>query len=102
QEGVRQVLGETIRGIVAQQLLPKIGGGRVAGLEILFGSPQVGNMIREGKISALTSHIQTGKKEGMVSMDQSIAGLFEAGAVSAESAIDKGIDKGWIRKVVGA
>src|SRR5688572_27917468 len=61
QDGIRQVLGETIRGILAQQLLPKVGGGRGAALEILFGSPQVGNMIREGKTSQITSTIQTGR-----------------------------------------
>ena len=96
QEGIRQVLGETIRGIVAQQLLPKVGGGRVAALEILFGSPQIGNMIREAKVSQITSAIQTGKKEGMMSMDQSIAVLLEAGLVTTEAAMDKAIDKTWM------
>jgi len=101
QEAIRQVLGETIRGIVAQQLLPKAGGGRVAALEVLFGSPQVGNMIREGKISQITSTIQTGRKQGMVSMDQSIQALFEEKLVTAEAALDKAIDKAQMRKVVG-
>jgi twitching motility protein PilT len=101
QEGIRQVLGETIRGIVAQQLLAKVGGGRVAALEVLFGSPQVGNMIREGKISQITSTIQTGRKHGMVSMDQSIQALLELGLVTAEAAIDKAIDKAFMRKAAG-
>src|SRR5436305_12870047 len=64
QEGVRNVLGETIRAVVAQQLMPKNGGGRVAALEILFATPAVRNMIREGKTSQITSAIQTGVKEG--------------------------------------
>ena len=51
QEGARNILGETIRAVVAQQLMPKIGGGRVAAMEILFASPAIGNMIREGKTS---------------------------------------------------
>jgi twitching motility protein PilT len=101
QEGIRQVLGESIRGILAQQLLPKVGGGRVAALEILFSSPQCGNMIREGKTSQITSMIQTGKKEGMVTMDQSIAAHHVAGLVTAEAALDKAIDKNWMRKVLG-
>ena len=93
QDGIRAVLGETIRAVVAQQLMPKVGGGRVAALEILFASPAIGNMIREGKTSQITSSIQTGVKEGMVDMDTSIRRLFEEKKVSARAAYDKAIDK---------
>ena len=93
QEGIRNVLGETIRGVVAQQLMPKVGGGRVAAMEILFASPAIGNMIREGKTSQVTSAIQTGVKDGMIDMDSSIRRLFEAGKVTARAAYDKAIDK---------
>jgi twitching motility protein PilT len=93
QEGIRNVLGDTIRGVVAQQLLPKIGGGRVAALEILFASPAIGNMIREGKTPQITSAIQTGVKEGMVDMDTSIKRLHSEKKISARAAYDKAIDK---------
>src|SRR5438067_9446810 len=93
QEGIRNVLGETIRAVVAQQLLPKLEGGRVAALEVLFASPAIGNMIREGKTSQVTSAIQTGMKDGMIDMDTSIKRLFEDGKVSAVAACDKAIDK---------
>jgi len=93
QEGIRNVLGETIRAVVAQQLLPKIGGGRAAALEILFASPAVGNMIREGKTPQITSAIQTGVKEGMIDMDTSIRRLFEDGKITGRAAYDKAIDK---------
>jgi twitching motility protein PilT len=93
QEGIRAVLGETIRAVVAQQLLPKIGGGRVAALEILFASPAIGNMIREGKTPQITSAIQTGVKEGMIDMDGSIKRLFEDKKITARAAYDKAIDK---------
>jgi len=93
QEGVRSVLGETIRAVVAQQLLPKSGGGRIAALEILFATPAVGNMIREGKTSQITSAIQTGIKEGMIDMDSSIRKLFEEEKITARAAYDKAIDK---------
>src|SRR5438874_7926024 len=93
QEGVRNVLGETIRAVIAQQLLPKVGGGRVAALEILFATPAVGNMIREGKTGQITSTIQTGVKEGMIDMDSSIRKLFEEKKISARAAYDKAIDK---------
>jgi len=93
QDGIRAVLGETIRAVVAQQLLPRVGGGRVAALEILFASPAIGNMIREGKTPQITSAIQTGVKEGMVDMDTSIRRLFEEGKITARAAYDKAIDK---------
>jgi twitching motility protein PilT len=93
QEGIRNVLGETIRAVLAQQLIPQIGGGRVAALEILFSSPAIGNMIREGKTSQVTSAIQTGVREGMVDMDTSIRRLYEAKRISARAAYDKAIDK---------
>ncbi|MEM7245858.1 MAG: type IV pilus twitching motility protein PilT [Acidobacteriota bacterium] len=101
QESIRQVLGETTRGILAQQLLPKVGGGRVAALEILFGSPQATNLIREGKISQLSSLIQTGVKRGMTTMDQSLIRLFEEGTITAEAALDKAIDKVDVAEKVG-
>jgi twitching motility protein PilT len=93
QEGARNILGETIRAVVAQQLMPKIGGGRIAALEILFASPAIGNMIREGKTSQVTSAIQTGVKEGMIDMDGSIRRLFKEGEITARTAYDKAIDK---------
>jgi twitching motility protein PilT len=93
QEGIRNVLGETIRAVLAQQLLPQIGGGRVAALEILFSSPAIGNMIREGKSGQITSAIQTGVREGMVDMDTSIRRLYEAKRITARAAYDKAIDK---------
>jgi twitching motility protein PilT len=101
QDAIRAILGDTVRGILAQQLLPKVGGGRVAALEILFGSPQVGNMIREGKVSQLTSTIQTGRAVGMVTMDQSIEELFKSELITAEAAVEKAIDKQGMRKAVG-
>jgi len=93
QEGIRNILGETIRAVVAQQLMPKVGGGRVAALEILFASPAIGNMIREGKTPQITSAIQTGVKDGMIDMDGSIRRLLSEGKVSARAAYDKAIDK---------
>ena len=93
QEGVRNVLGDTLRCVVAQQLIAKNGGGRVAAMEILFCSPATGNMIREGKTAQITSSIQTGIKEGMIDMDSSIRKLYEEGVIGARAALDKAIDK---------
>src|SRR5438552_4442082 len=100
QEGIRAVLGETIRAVVAQQLMPRIGGGRVAALEILFASPAIGNMIREGKTPQITSAIQTGIKEGMIDMDGSIRRLFDEKKITARAAYDKAIDKEQFKDVL--
>jgi len=101
QESIRNLLGECLRGVVAQQLLPKVGGGRVAAVEILFASPSIGNMIREGKTTQIGSAIQTGAKQGMIDMDSSIRELFEAGIVTAQAAYDKAIDKEAYKDLVG-
>jgi twitching motility protein PilT len=100
QEGIRNVLGETLRAVVAQQLIPKIGGGRVAAIEILFSSPAIGNMIREGKTPMITSAIQTGVKEGMIDMDSSIRKLYDEKQITARAAIDKAIDKSQFKDLV--
>ena len=73
--------------------MPKVGGGRVAALEILFSSPAIGNMIREGKTSQITSAIQTGMREGMIDMDSSIKRLLQEKKITARAAYDKAIDK---------
>jgi twitching motility protein PilT len=93
QDGVRNVLADTLRAVVAQQLVPKIGGGRVAAMEILFSSPAIGNMIREGKTGQIVSAIQSGVNQGMIEMDTSIRTLFEEGKIDARAAHDKAIDK---------
>jgi twitching motility protein PilT len=101
QEGIRHLLGDTLRAVIAQQLLPRVGGGRVPAIEILFTSPAIANMIREGKTSQITSAIQTGSKLGMVDMDSSIRHLYEEGAVTARAAYDKAIDKELFRDLIG-
>jgi twitching motility protein PilT len=99
QEGARNVLGDTLRAVVAQQLIPKVGGGRVAAIEVLFCSPAIGNMIREGKTPQITSSIQTGRQAGMIDMDTSIRNLFEEGTISARAAYDKAIDKAKFKEI---
>ncbi len=100
QEGVRHILSETVRAVVAQQLLPRVDGGRIAALEILFASGAVANMIRDGKTSQITSAIQTGSKQGMIDMDSSLRQLWESGRISGRAAYDKAIDKEQFRNAV--
>jgi len=87
QAQVRLMLSESLRGVLAQRLLRKKDGlGRVLALEILTAGGAVSSLIREKKTYQLTSVIQTGKKDGMMSMDESVLALLRSGAVSAEDA----------------
>ncbi|HSO21803.1 MAG TPA: type IV pilus twitching motility protein PilT [Chondromyces sp.] len=100
QEGARNVLAESLHAVVAQQLLPKIGGGRAAAVEIVFANAAISNLIRRGKIGQITSIVQGGAKQGMVDMDTAIRELYEQGLVSARAAYDKAIDKELFKDIV--
>jgi twitching motility protein PilT len=100
QEGARNVLAECLKSVVAQQLLPKVEGGRIAAVEIVFVSPAISNLIRRGKTSQITSLIQGGVKQGMIDMDASIRELYDNGLVTARAAYDKAIDKEQFKDLV--
>jgi len=94
QEQIRIMLSESIKAIVAQQLLRKKDGkGRFAVNEILLGSPALSNLIREGKIESIINVIQSGKAQGMQTMDEGIEKLLKQGLVDVEDAYVKSIDK---------
>ncbi|MCB9833635.1 MAG: type IV pilus twitching motility protein PilT [Planctomycetes bacterium] len=94
QDQIRVMLSEALRGVVAQRLLPKKGGkGRCAAIEILSVTPAVSNLVREGKTFQLDSIIQTGKKEGMISMDTALSNLVNEGLISADEAKKHAKDK---------
>ncbi len=93
QEAVRGGLAESLRGVVAQQLLRRKAGGRVAALEILFATPGLSSMIRDGKTSQITSSIQMGKSMGMRAMDDSLWELLQEDIVTPEAAYEKAVDK---------
>ena len=94
QEQIRAMLGETLRGVIAQQLLRKAdGGGRVAALEILVVTPAISNLIREGKTHQIASMMQTGKNVGMITMDGSLQNLLASKTIAPEDAYTKAHDK---------
>jgi twitching motility protein PilT len=86
QEQIRVMLSESLKGVVAQTLLRKKGGGRVAALEILLVTPAVANLIREGKTFQVPSLMQTGRGLGMVTLMDSLFELVKNGTVEAEEA----------------
>ena len=92
QAQIRTQLSESLVGVVAQTLLPRIGGGRACALEIMISTPAVKNLIREGKTFQLPSVIETNTNLGMQTLGQSLQGLVKAGVVTVEAALAKGID----------
>ena len=87
QEQIRAMVSESMRGVISQQLLPrKDGTGVVPALEIMFATSAVGNLIRENKTFQLPSVLQTGRKQGMITMDESIRELLSKGVITPEVA----------------
>ena len=82
QQGqIRTMLSESLEAVVAQTLLKKKGGGRVAACEVLIGTPAVRNLIREGKLHQITSMMQTGQRLGMQTLDMGLADLVKRGLI---------------------
>lgn len=94
QEQVRAMLSESLKGVVCQQLLKTADGkGRVAALEIMLGTPAIGNLIREAKTFQIPSIIQTAKKDGMQLMDQHLLDLLKTKRINPSEAYRCAIDK---------
>ncbi|WP_261361780.1 type IV pilus twitching motility protein PilT [Aeoliella straminimaris] len=89
QDQIRTQLASSIIGILSQQLLKKVGGGRVAAFEVLVVNSGIANLIRENKIFRITSQIQTGSKYGMQLLDDHVFKLWQEGLVSKEDALAK-------------
>jgi twitching motility protein PilT len=90
---VRSMLSESLRAVISQTLLKKVGGGRVAAHEIMIGMPAIRNLIRENKIAQMFSAIQTGQQYGMRTLDQNLKELVEKGVVSRQEARSKAANK---------
>jgi twitching motility protein PilT len=84
QMQVRLQLSLSLKAVVAQRLLPKKGGGRVANREILLQNPAVSNIIRENRLAELNSVLQTSQSEGMVTFDKDLKRLVKEGLVEGE------------------
>src|SRR5687767_1753455 len=88
QAQIRTQLSLVLEGIICQALLPKIGGGRVAALEIMVPTPGIRNLIREDKVHQIYSAMQTGQeKMGMQTMNQSLATLYQRKQITLETAL---------------
>lgn len=102
REQIRIMVGESLRGVISQQLVPKKDGtGRELALELLVNTPAVSALIRDGKTFMLPGVMQTGKNVGMIMMDDALADLYRAGAISKEEALGRAIDRSSLKAVLG-
>jgi twitching motility protein PilT len=93
QAQIRVLLGNTLEGVISQQLLPRLGGGRKASLEIMLGTPAIKNLIREGKTHQMYSVLETSAQLGMQTMDRSLSDLFKNGYCAYEECLMRAVDK---------
>jgi twitching motility protein PilT len=93
KEMIRSMLSESLRAVVAQTLLKKVGGGRIAAHEIMIGTPAIRNLIREAKIAQMYSSIQTGQAHGMQTLDQNLQHLLKQGLITRADARSKAQNK---------
>src|SRR5881396_3757613 len=99
REQVRVMVSESLRGVISHQLIPRADGtGRVLALEILTNTPAVANVIREAKTYMLPGIIQTGKKQGMRLMDDTLIELYQRGLITAQEAYSRADQKQMVRQ----
>ncbi len=90
---VRSMLSESLRAVIVQTLLKKVGGGRTAAWEIMIGTPAIRNLIREDKVAQMYSAIQTGQAVGMQTLDQHLKELLQKGLITRQDARSRAQNK---------
>jgi len=90
---VRSMLSESLRAVIAQTLIKKIGGGRIAAHEIMIATPAIRNLIRENKVAQMYSAIQTGQSIGMQTLDQCLKDLVGQGKITVQDARMRAMNK---------
>ncbi|HSP19414.1 MAG TPA: PilT/PilU family type 4a pilus ATPase [Myxococcaceae bacterium] len=100
QEQIRMMLSESLKGVITQTLCKKIGGGRVAAMEILIATNSVANLIREGKTFQIPSIMQTGKSFGMQTLNDALLDLVKKKLVEPQEAYNKAIHKGELKQML--
>jgi twitching motility protein PilT len=90
---IRSMLSESLQAVISQTLLKKIGGGRMAIHEIMVGTAAIRNLIREAKVAQMYSAIQTGRRDGMQTLDQDLKEKVEKGLITMADARGKAVNK---------
>ena len=98
QQQIRVQLSTVLTAVVTQQLLPSIDDSRIPAFEVMIANPNIRNLIREAKIPQIDAAIQTGRSFGMMSMDMSIANLYNEGKITKETALAYAVNPDGITK----
>ena len=98
QQQIRVQLSTVLTAVVTQQLLPSIDDSRIPAFEVMIANPNIRNLIREAKIPQIDAAIQTGRAFGMMSMDMSIANLYNEGKITKETALAYAVNPDGITK----
>jgi twitching motility protein PilT len=100
QDQIRVQLSNTLEAVVAQQLLPRNGGGRCAAIEVMVATSAIRNLIREGKTHQIYSALETGSQFGMQTMDKMLGELYRSGMVTHDDAIARAIDAENFKRII--
>ncbi|OIN98708.1 type IV pili twitching motility protein PilT [Candidatus Desantisbacteria bacterium CG1_02_38_46] len=101
QQQIRAQLSMALEGVISQQLLGRVGGGRVAAREVMIVNTAISNLIREGKTHQIYSAIQTNVGIGMKTMEQSLKEIYDKGLISYDEAISKSSNPDEMRRLIG-
>ncbi len=101
QNQIRSQLASVLLGVISQRLLPQSGGGRIPVVEIMFKNHAVENLIRENKVHQLDSVIETSLKDGMISLDRSLADLVRRGLISINDALTYSKNRDYVQMLIG-
>jgi twitching motility protein PilT len=91
QAQVRTQLSAALTAIVYQRLLPRVGGGLIGAFEILVANSAVRNLIKDGKTHQLRNSLVTGQRDGMITLEQSLSALIQAGLATYDDAIARSL-----------
>lgn len=100
QNQIRAQLANVLLGVVSQRLIPRIGGGRAAAVEIMIKNHAIGNLIRENRSYQIDSVIETGLKEGMVSLDRALSQMVKNGIISIDDAFAYTNNKDYLKTII--
>ena len=101
QNQIRNQLASVLLGVISQRLVPKLGGGRVPAVEIMYKNHAVENLIRENKVYQLDSVIETGLQDGMISLDRALANLVQRGHISLQDAFVYAKNREYLEMIIG-
>ncbi len=94
---IRSMLSESLQAVISQALLKKVGGGRMAVHEIMVGTPAIRNLIREAKVAQMYSAIQTGRRDGMQTLDQNLKEMVDSRKIDSKTAMAYATNKDMFR-----